>query len=300
MNVLIQRFINVFALAWSLHLPAFATAVETTNGREILEQMEAYQRSITDSAFVKSRLSSCKYGIKNKKIICAEHPRTKILEAVGVNEGEQGKDTKTVTLVLSPASEKGVGMLNYAYDDAEKDNETWLYLSALGVVKRIASGNSDGDSEAASIFGSEFTTEDLDTGKLDDYQIHVLDETNEAGRPVWKIETIPNPERAKKTRYGRRVLYVDQERYVPLRVELYNHFGEEIKRLISSDIEPINEVWVAKTQTMLNLVDNRLSNLARLAINLGIVVPEEFLTQRTLTDAAYRETKLGTLRTLTE
>lgn len=266
-------------------------------GLEILEKMEDNQRSITNSSFIKSRLSSCKYGVKNKKITCAEKPRVKLLEAVGINEGVKRRDTKTVTIVLAPADEKGVGMLNYAYDEAGKDNETWLYLSALGRVKRIASGNSDDDSEPASFFGSEFTTEDTDTGKLDEYNIKIMEETTLSNRPVWKIETIPNAQRAKKTRYARTVVFVDKERYLPLRLEMYDKQGKEIKRSLSAKVEQIKGVWTARSQTMLNLVTNRLSNMVRSEIAIDVAIPKDFLTQRTLTDVAFRESQLAILRT---
>jgi len=269
-------------------------------GLEILEKMEDYQRSITNSSFIKSKLSSCQYGIKNKKITCAEKPRIKLLEAVGINEGVKGRDTKTVTIVLEPANEKGVGMLNFAYDEAGKDNETWLYLSALGRVKRIASGNSDDDSEPASLFGSEFTTEDTDTGKLDEYTIKLMEETTLSNRPVWKIGTIPNTQRAKKTRYARTVIYVDKERYVPLRLEMYDKQGKEIKRSLSSKVEQIKGIWTARSQTMLNLVTNRLSNMVRQQIAVDVSIPDDFLTQRTLTDVAFREAQLASLRTRIE
>lgn len=265
-------------------------------GLEILEKMEDYQRSITNSSFIKSRLSSCKFGIKNNKITCAEKPRIKLLEAVGINEGIKGRDTKTVTIVLEPAAEKGIGMLNYAFDEVGKDNETWLYLSALGRVKRIASGNSDDDSEPASLFGSEFTTEDTDTGKLDEYQINLLEETILSSRPVWKIETIPNTSRARKTRYARTIVYVDKERYVPLRLEMFDKQGKEIKRSLSAKVEQVKGVWTARSQTMLNLITNRLSNMVRQQIAIDVMIPGDFLTQRTLKDVAYRETQLAILR----
>ena len=265
-------------------------------GLEILEKMEDYQRSITNSSFIKSKLSSCKFGIKNKKITCAEKPRVKLLEAVSINEGVKNRDTKSVTIVLKPSNEKGIGMLNFAYDEAGKDNETWLYLSALGRVKRIASGNSDDDSEPASLFGSEFTTEDTDTGKLNEYSITLLEETILSKRPVWKIETIPNTQRAKKTRYARTVVYVDKERFVPLRLEMYDKQDKEIKRSLSSKVEQIKGVWTARSQTMMNLTTNRLSNMVRQQIAVDVDIPKDFLTQRTLTDVAFRETHLATLR----
>ena len=276
----------------------FSTAVmsQTLTPREIMERVDDYQRSTSDSAFNRIRLSSCKFGIKNGKITCAERPRVKALESVGKNYGASKKDTKNVTIVLEPAAERGIGMLTYVYEDADRDNETWLYLSALGRVKRIASSNSDDDSEAASLFGSEFTTEDTETGKLDEYQISLLEETTESGREVWKLELVPNEERAKETRYSKLIHYIDKERFVSLRIEMYDQYDKEIKRLMSSRIELINDAWTARSQTMMNLVSNRLSNMAIIEINTGLNIEDDFLTQRTLRDVAFREAELARLR----
>lgn len=265
-------------------------------GREIMERVEDYQLATSDSAFNRMQLSTCRFGIRDSRITCAERPRVKALESVSKNYGEEGKDTKGVTIVLEPAAERGIGMLTYSYDDAERDNETWLYLSALGRIKRIASGNSDDDSEPASVFGSEFTTEDTDTGKLEEYEINLLEETTEAGREVWKVEMIPDEERARKSRYSRTVSYIDKERWVPLKTEMYDQYGTEIKRLLASRVEEVNDVWMARSLTMMNLVSNRLSNMAILEINLGVDVDDEFLTTRTLTDVAFREAELQELR----
>jgi hypothetical protein len=282
-------------LALGLTLGA-AQAGAQESPREILEKVEDALRSTSDSAFNRIQLSSCQFGIRDNQITCAERARIKALESVGVNFGIDNKDTKSVAIVLEPPAERGIGMLSITYDEATQDNETWLYLSALGTVKRIASGNSDDDTEPAALFGSEFTTEDQDTGKLDEYTLTMLEETTEGGREVWKIESIPNEERARKTRYARIVQYIDKERYVALRADMYDQHGREIKRLLSSRVELVNDVWVARSLTMMNLVSNRLSNMAILEINTGIDVPEDFLSQRTLTDVAFRETELQKLR----
>ena len=47
---------------------------------------------------------------------------------------------------------------------------------------------------------------------------------------------------------------------------------------------------------MMNLVTNRLSNMAYVEINTGLEVDDDFLTQRTLTDVAFREAELDKLR----
>ena len=107
---------------------------------------------------------------------------------------------------------------------------------------------------------------------------------------------IPNEERARKTRYSRQIHYIDKERLVTLRSEMYDRYDKEIKRLMASRVELVNDVWMSRSLTMMNLVTNRLSNMAFVEIYTDLTIDDEFLTQRTLTDAAYRETELESLR----
>ena len=265
-------------------------------GFEIMKRSDDALRSTNDSSFNRMQLSSCKFGVTQGRITCAERARVKSLESVAKNYGPELKDTKSVTITLEPAAERGIGMLSFAYDDSERDNETWLYLSALGRVKRIAAGNSEEETEPASLFGSEFTTEDTDTGKLEEYTINLLGEATQAGRDVWQVEMIPNAERARKTRYSRMVHYIDKERFVALRSDMYDQYEREVKRLMASRVELVNDIWMARSLTMMNLVTNRLSNMAFVEIYTDLNIEDDFLTQRTLTDAAYRETELEKLR----
>lgn len=267
--------------------------------RQIMEQVEAQQLATTDSAFSRMRLTSCRFGLTEGQVRCVEQPRVRQLESVQINTGPDNKDTKSLMIVLEPASERGVGMLSYAYDDTSKDNETWMYLSALNTVRRIAASNSDDDSEPASLFGSEFTTEDQETGKLDDYVFTLLDETTFQGRPVWVIESIPTPERARTSRYSKTTMWVDQERLVQLRVSTFDRRGDEYKRFQFANIERLNDVWMPRSITVMNLTSSRLSNIAIEAITFGVAIDEDFLTQRALTDQVFRERHLNALRAQT-
>jgi|TARA_B110000438_G_scaffold50817_1_gene51282 hypothetical protein len=265
-------------------------------GYDIMKLVDDAQRRTNDSSFSRMQLSSCKFGVTNGRITCADRPRVKSLESVAKNYGPALKDTKVVTITLEPAAERGIGMLSFTYDETGRDNETWLYLSALGRVKRLASGDSDEETEPASLFGSEFTTEDTETGKLEEYTFKIIEETTASGRKVWKLEMIPNKGRAKKTRYSRKVHYVDKERHVVLRTEMYDQYDKEVKRLMASRVELVNDIWMSRSLTMMNLVTNRLSNMAFVEIYTDLDIEDEFLSQRTLNDAAYRETELEKLR----
>jgi hypothetical protein len=285
-----------FAFTTIFLLTANSLSAQEVSGLDIMKLVDDLQRQSNDSSFNKMQLSSCKFGTKDRRIICADKPRVKALESVVKSYGPNLEDTKNITITLEPASERGIGMLSFNYDDPAKENETWLYLSALGRVKRIATGDSDEDTEPASLFGSEFTTEDTETGKISDYTYRILEDTLVAGRSVWKIEAIPGKERSKKTRYSRQIHYIDKERYVALRSELYDRYNKEVKRLIASRVELVNGNWVARSLTMMNLITNRLSNMALVEINTGLDIDDDFLTQRTLTDVAFREAELDKLR----
>ena len=285
-----------YLAALFLGIDTLDSGAQEISGLEIMQLVEDAQRRMNDSSFNRMQLSSCKFGVTNGRITCAERPRVKSLESVSKNYGAELKDTRSVTITLEPAAERGIGMLSYAYEEAGRDNETWLYLSTLGRVKRIAAGDTDEETEPASLFGSEFTTEDNDTGKLEDYSFNILEETTTSGREVWKLEMIPNEERARKTRYSRQVHYVDKERLVTLRSEMYDRYDKEIKRFLASRVELVNDIWMSRSLTMMNLVTNRLSNMAFIEIYTDLTIDDEFLTQRTLTDTAYRETELESLR----
>ena len=156
--------INIALIGLSLLVVGVVQAEMTA--RELVQEMDENRLKTTDSSFNLMQLTTCKYGTKDGKLKCVEKPRIKLLESAQINTGANNKDSKSISMMFGAGV--GIGMLTYTYDASDKDNETWLYLSALGKVKRIASGSDDEATEPTSMFGSEITTEDQETGKLDD------------------------------------------------------------------------------------------------------------------------------------
>ena len=264
------------------------------SARSIMERVDANALSQNNSVFSIMKIATCKFGISDGKIRCTARATVKSLESASITTGPGGKDSQGITFILEPASERGIGMLSYTYEN-NKPNETWLYLSALGKVKRIVSSNSS-SSEPVSLFGSEFTTEDQETGKLDDYTYTLLETITFKGRKTYVIEQIPTPARARQSRYARTVMWIDADRYVNVKAEMYDSRGKEIRRVIADKIERINGVWMARSVTIMNLVTNRLSNMKMEALYFGVNIDPALLTQRALTDTAFRERHLDALR----
>lgn len=273
----------------------FTSIAKADEARDVMEKVDRLQRAASDSTLTKSRLSSCQFGMKSKKVVCTDTPRVKEMVSVSRQLGAQKKDSQSVSIVLEPASERGIGMLTYSYDDSTKDTESWLYLSALGRVKRMASGTGE-DQEPVSFFGSEFTTEDLENGKTDEYTYTILQEGPYGGHEVWVVEARPKPVRLKKTDYSKIRFWIDKERFIALKVQSYDKREKPYKRILFKKITKINDLWLARNVTIMNLKTQRLSNMSTQEIAMGVDVNPEFLTQRTLTDFAFREKELDRLR----
>jgi hypothetical protein len=267
------------------------------SAREIVERVDESQRKTTNSAFTRMKLTTCKFGIKNGKIKCVEKARIKLVESAQINTGVDNKDTKSIAILLEPASERGIGMLTYTYEDSERDNETWLYLSALGKVKRISVRNSDDeDTESASLFGTEITTEDQETGKLDDYTYELLEQGEYRGRQVAVIESRPKAHRINKSSYGKTRRWIDLERFIVLKAQMFDKHDNPIKRIEVGKVQKINNIWMGRSLTFMNSVSQRLTNMKLEAISFDMDIDESFLTQRALTDQAFREQFLNNLR----
>jgi len=128
--------LNVLLIGFCMAIFSLNVVADTDlSAREIMERVDEESRKSTDSAFTRMKLTTCKYGKKDGKIKCAEKPRVKLVENAQINTGIDDKDTKSVAIILEPASERGIGMLSYSYDDSDRDNETWLYYQLSARLK---------------------------------------------------------------------------------------------------------------------------------------------------------------------
>ena len=272
----------------------FAAPGFAQDAKEIMRKVLNRNDGMTQTSTVK--LMTCRYAIQDKKIACAETPRITVLESVRKDYAvEGGEDTKSVSIVLEPIGERGIGFLQYDYEALDQDTDQWMYLSALGKVKRIVSG-SDDEPKTGSFFGSEVSYEDMEARHLEDYTYTLLAEESYQGRPCWVIEAVPVPEYARKTSYGKSWNWIDKERDLTLKSMLFNRQGQKVKRISHSDVEQIDGIWTERQMLVNNLETGRMTVMTVEKIAYNMDVKDDFVTQRTLTDQAFRERLLNQYR----
>ncbi len=285
-----QITLPIFLSIWYLII---ITPLSAQKAMNIMVKLDSVSRCSYDCMITKYKLSTCKYLVKNNTMNCITNPRVTII--VGIAKRKYGismKDFREMGILLEPVGERGSSLLSYQYDDPGRHNDNWLYLPALGKVKRIVYSN-DGSS---SIFGSEYTVEDQQLRKIADYTYELLKEETYKNRPVWIIELNPITKRLKETKLGKIIYWIDKERYIVMREDQYDHHGRLYKQNLRTNIEQVDGVWTPRSGRMTNFLSNRVNLIDVLSIAYNKEVSDEFLSQRTMTDFAYKEKNMAKFR----
>lgn len=143
-------------------------------------------------------------------------------------------DKRSFTEYLSPAREAGTKMLKL-------ENQLWIYSPSTDRTIQIS-----GHLLRQSVMGSDLSYEDMmDDRKLTDiYSAKVAGEESVDGRKTWMLELTAKVE---DVAYHKRKMWIDQERYVPLKEELYAKSGQLLKRTTLSDVQKIQGRWFPMT-----------------------------------------------------
>ena len=139
-------------------------------------------------------------------------------------------DEKSFTEYLSPPREAGTKMLKL-------ENQLWIYSPSTDRVIQIS-----GHMLRQSVMGSDLSYEDMmETHKLTEvYDAEVINEEVVDGRNTWLLELTAITD---GVTYHSRKIWIDTERYVPLREELFAKSGQLLKRTELFDVENIESRW---------------------------------------------------------
>lgn len=148
---------------------------------------------------------------------------------------------KSFTEYLFPVREQGTKMLKL-------DDQLWIYSPDADRIIQIA-----GHMLHQSVMGSDLSYEDLmeDSRLTEQYNAKVTGTEIIDGIDCWIIElTAFVPDVA----YHGKKIWVDKERDIPLREEMYARSGTLLKRSQLSDIQRINERWYPKKMTFRDML----------------------------------------------
>ncbi|MGB6128659.1 MAG: outer membrane lipoprotein-sorting protein [Psychrilyobacter sp.] len=155
--------------------------------------------------------------------------------------------SKVVMEFKSPASIAKTRFLQVE-NEIGRDDDKWIYLPALGRVRRISSSD-----KTSSFVGSDFTYGDMETREVFEDTHKLLKEEKYGEYDCYVVESVPVEK--DDSQYAKRITWVAKESYIPLKAELYSKKTNEIqKRLtVQGKLEKVQGIWSVFSTTMENL-----------------------------------------------
>ena len=142
-------------------------------------------------------------------------------------------ESKAFTEYLFPAREKGTKMLKL-------EDKLWIFSPSTDRTIQIS-----GHMLRQSVMGSDLSYEDMmETGGLkSDYDAQVIYDEIYANRKCYVMELTAKHD---EVAYFKRKIWVDAERFIPLKEELFAKSGKLLKKTELSQIEKIDNRWYPK------------------------------------------------------
>ncbi len=153
----------------------------------------------------------------------------------------QANDADTMRLVrfLSPADVKGTATL--LVEHANADDDMWIYLPALGKVRRLSAAN-----KKDSFVGTDFSYGDVIGYKPEEWNHKLVKEDSIEGAAGYVIESTPvNDTVRQNSGYSKRLSWVRKDNFVAARTEFWDLANQPLKRIVFRDIQQVgsNRRW---------------------------------------------------------
>lgn len=179
-------------------------------------------------------------------------------------------DKRSFTEYLTPASEAGTKMLKL-------EGQLWIYTPSADRTIQIS-----GHLLRQSVMGSDLSYEDMmDDRKLSDvYTVTISGRDTLQKRDVIILELVA---KVSDIAYYRQKMWVDAERFVPLRQEMYAKSGQLLKRAELSDVKRVQERWYPSKVVYKDMLkDGKGTEFVTTSIKFDQQIPDHIFSKASL------------------
>jgi outer membrane lipoprotein-sorting protein len=209
-----------------------------------------------------------------------EYFDTAQMEAEMIIVNGSRKITKTMTALTD--KKNSLAEFTNSQDRGTKflkiEGDLWMFFPDAEEIIKIS-----GHMLNQGMMGSDFSYQDLmESDKLTDlYDFKIIKEEELDGRPCYVLEGIARD--GVKVSYYRRVSWIDKERFIGLKEELYAESGRILKETKVNKIEEIEGRWVAVDSVMENkLRKDTYTQFIITQISFNPEIPEETFSLQNL------------------
>ena len=196
--------------------------------------------------------------------------------------GDKGKGDRALIRFTYPNDIRNTAFLVWEHPGA--DDERFLYLPALGRVRRIA-----GQEKDESFVGSDLSYEDIGGRDLADYAYAFTADdvswTAPDGKrhPAWLLESKAKDANAQ---LPRSVSFVLKESFIITSADVFNRRNERVKHFEVKKLERVEGIWTALDLVMSNERDDTRTELTTTSIDYNVGLKEDDFSRRQLEAAS--------------
>ncbi len=162
-------------------------------------------------------------------------------------------------------------MVFMVHKHLDRDDDRWLYLPALDLVKRIAASD-----KRTSFVGSDFFYEDV-SGRQIDLDTHELVDTSE---DYYKLKNTPkDPQTVEFSHY---IMWIHRKTFIPVKTEYYDKTGRKYREYTAMKVETIDGFPTVTKSSMANLDSGSKTVMEYANVKYNVGLAEEIFQERYL------------------
>lgn len=192
--------------------------------------------------------------------------------------GTGGQGDRTLVRFTYPNDIRNTAFLVWEHPAA--DDERFLYLPALGRVRRIA-----GEEKQESFVGSDLSYEDIGGRKVSDYTYTFADRNamwvapDGSRHPAWALESRAKDAAAE---YPRSISLVVKDRFIVVHADLFNRRDEKTKTFDVRRLEQIDGIWTVMDLVANNERDKTRTELTATSVRYNVGLTDKDFSRREL------------------
>jgi len=184
---------------------------------------------------------------------------------------KDGGDQKYFVYFQKPADVRKMVYMVHKHADLKKDDDRWLYLPALDLVKRIAAGD-----KRTSFVGSDFLYEDVSGRSLEE-DTHELIETTD------KLFVVKNvPKQPDTVEFGYFNVSIDRKTFVPMKMDFFDKEGKLYRVIESKKVEKIQDLYTVVKSEVRDLKKENKTEMEFNNVQYNIKLSEDIFAERYL------------------
>jgi hypothetical protein len=246
-----------------LILPARAEDIPSVE--QIVSRVEAtsYYQGKDGRAHVNMQITDGEDRVRHRRFIILRRDQ----EQTGEDDNSAGQ--KYFVLLKGPADVRNTVFMVWKHP--EKDDDRWLYLPALDLVKRIVGGD-----KRTSFLGSDFFYEDI-SGRSTSEDTHELTSVTDDYFVLKNVPKLPD-----SVEFSYYVMWVHRDSYIPVKVEYFDQKGEKYRVYDALSVKTFSGY---PTVTKSRITDMRINSTTVLEFNrveYDMDIPEDIFSERYL------------------